>query len=66
MCKRKDWYRQFQYCRALLLRQFYLKDNEIDLKLREYQTLLSKRVYFLSYFDVFYNRCIVLDKNNSL
>ena len=39
----------------------YLKDNELDLKLSEYQSLLTKRVYFLSYIDIFYKRCIVLD-----
>ena len=40
----------------------YLKDNEVDLKLSEYQSLLAKRVYLLSYFDIFYKRCIVLDE----
>ena len=40
----------------------YLKDNEIDLKLTEYQPLLAKRVYLLSYNDIFYKRCIVLDE----
>ena len=40
----------------------YLKDNEVDLKLTEYQTLLAKRVYLLSYIDIFYKRCIVLDE----
>ena len=39
----------------------YLKDNEVDLKLTEYQSLLAKRVYLLSYNDIFYKRCIVLD-----
>ena len=39
----------------------YLKDNEVDLKLTEYQSLLAKRVYLLSYIDIFYKRCIVLD-----
>ena len=38
-----------------------LKDNEVDLKLTEYQSLLAKRVYPLSYIDIFYKRCIVLD-----
>ena len=41
---------------------FYLKDNEIDLKLSKYQSILAKRVYFLSYIDIFYKRCIVLDE----
>ena len=40
----------------------YLKDNELDLKLTEYQSLLAKRVYLLSYIDIFYKRCIVLDE----
>ena len=39
----------------------YPKDNESDLNLTEYQSLLSKRVYILSYIDIFYKRCIVLD-----
>ena len=40
----------------------YLKDNEIDLKLTEYQSFLAKRVYLLSYIDIFYKRCTVLDE----
>ena len=40
----------------------YLKDNELDVKLSEYHSLLAKRVYFLSYIDIFYKRCIVLDE----
>ena len=40
----------------------YLKDDELDLKLTEYQSLLAKRVYLLSYIDIFYKRCIVLDE----
>ena len=40
----------------------YLKDNELDLKLSKYQSLLAKRVYFLSYIDIFYKLCIVLDE----
>ena len=42
--------------------KLYLKDNELDLKLSEYQSLLAKRVYLLSYFDILYKRCIVLDQ----
>ena len=38
----------------------YLKDTEMDLKLTEYKKLPAKRVYFLSYIDIFYKRCIVL------
>ena len=38
----------------------YLKDNEVDLKLTEYQSLLAKRIYFLSYLNIFYKRCNVL------
>ena len=40
----------------------YVKDTEIDLKLTEYEKLLSKRVYLLSYIDVFFKLCIVLDE----
>ena len=40
----------------------YLKDTEMDLKLTEYKRLLAKRVYLLSYIDIFYRRCIVLDE----
>ena len=40
----------------------YLKDTEIDFKLTELKKLLSKRVYLLSYIDIFYKRCIVLDE----
>ena len=39
-----------------------LKDNEVDLKLTKYQSLLAKRVYLLSYIDIFYKRCIALDE----
>ena len=41
---------------------FYLKDNEVILKLSENELLLAKRVYLFSYFDIFYKRCIVLDE----
>ena len=40
----------------------YLNDSEMDLKLTEYKKLLAKRVYLLSYIDIFYKRCIVLDE----
>ena len=40
----------------------YLKDNEIDLKLPENQSLLLKRNYLLNYIDMFYKRCNVLDE----
>ena len=40
----------------------YLKYFELDLKLSEDQSLLAKRVYLLSYIDIFYKRCIVLDE----
>ena len=40
----------------------YLKDNEVDLELTEYQSLQAKRVYLLSDIDIFYKRCIVLDE----
>ena len=40
----------------------YLKDTEMDLKLTEYKKILAKRVYLLSYIDIFYKQCIVLDE----
>ena len=40
----------------------YVKDTEMELKLTEYGKLLSKRVYLLSYIDVFLRRCIVMDE----
>ena len=40
----------------------YLKDTEMDCKLSEYKMLLAKRVYLLSYIDIFYKRCIVFDE----
>ena len=40
----------------------YLKDTEMHLKLTEYKKFLAKRVYLLSYIDIFYKRCIALDE----
>ena len=40
----------------------YLEDTEMKLKLTEYKKLLAKRVYLLSYYDIFYKRCIVSDE----
>ena len=40
----------------------YLKDTEMDLKLTEYKKLLAKRVFLLSFIDIFYKRCIALDE----
>ena len=40
----------------------YLKDDEVDVKLTKYQSRLAKRVYLLSYIDIFYKRFIVLDE----
>ena len=40
----------------------YLKDTELDVMLTEDKKLLVKRVYLLSYIDIFYKRCIVLDE----
>ena len=34
----------------------------MELKLTEYEKVLTKRVYLLSYIDVFFKRCIVLDE----
>ena len=40
----------------------YLKDTEMELKLTEYGKLLPKRVYFLSYSDIFFKRRILLNE----
>ena len=40
----------------------YLNDTELELKLTEYEKLIAKRVYLLSYIDIFYKRCILLDE----
>ena len=40
----------------------YVKDTGMELKLTEYEKILSKRVNLLSYIDVFFKRCIVLDE----
>ena len=40
--------------------KLYIKDNEVGLKLTEKRVLLTKRVYLLSYIDIFYKRCFVL------
>ena len=40
----------------------YLKDTEMDLKLNDYKKLLAKRVHLLTYIDIFYKRCIVLNE----
>ena len=42
----------------------YLKDNEVDLKMIEYQSLLAERVYLLSYIVLVDKRCIVLDETS--
>ena len=40
----------------------YVKDTEMELKLTEYEKTLTKRVFLLSYIDVFFKRCILLDE----
>ena len=48
----------YRYCNNT-----YIKDTEIELKIAEYKTILTKRLYLLSYLDTFYKRCIVLDES---
>ena len=36
----------------------YFKDNEVDLKMTDYQALLAKPVYLLSYIDMFHKRAL--------
>ena len=38
----------------------YLKDNGVDLKMTENESLVAKRFHLLSYIDIFYKRCILL------
>ena len=40
----------------------YVKDTEMEFEFTGYEKLLAKRVYLLSYIDVFFKRCIVLDE----
>ena len=40
----------------------YVKDTEMEIKLTEYEELLTKQVYLLSYIIVFFMRCSVLDE----
>ena len=40
----------------------YVKDTEMELKMTEYEKLLSERLYLLIYIDVFFKRCIVLEE----
>ena len=42
----------------------YVKDTEMELKLTVYKKLLSKRLCLLSYIDVFFKRCNVLDETS--
>ena len=53
---------QLNFIVYLYRNSLYLKDDEVFLKLTEYQSHLAKRVYLLSYIDIFYKRCIVLDE----
>ena len=43
----------------------YLRDTEMVLKLTEYKKLPVKRVYLLSYIDIFYKQCILLDETTA-
>ena len=42
----------------------YFKDNKVDLTLIEYRSLLAKRVYLLSYIDIFLEKRILLDETS--
>ena len=44
------------------LKSLNLQDNEVDLKMTGNQTLLAKSVYLLSYNDIVFKPCIVLDE----
>ena len=40
----------------------YFKDHKVDLKLTEYQSLWAKKFHLLSYIDITFKSCNVLDK----
>ena len=40
----------------------YVNDTEMELKLTKYEKIPIKRIYLLSYIDVSFKRCIVLDE----
>ena len=42
----------------------YIKDKEVDLKMTDYQSLLAKLAYLLSYIDILYKRCLVLNETS--
>ena len=42
----------------------YLKNTEVHIKLTEDEKTPAKRVYLVSYTDIFFKRCIVLDEIN--
>ena len=42
--------------------RLYIKDDEVDLKLTECQSLLAERGCLLSCIDIIYKQCIVLDE----
>ena len=44
----------------------YFKDTKMDLKMTEYEKLLAERFYLVSYIDIFFKRCIVLDETTVL
>ena len=44
ICKLQDWYRHLIFVVYRYRNNFYLKDNEIDLKMTDYKTLLAKQV----------------------
>ena len=45
---------------------FYLKENEVDLKMTVNQSLLVKLVQLMSDIDILYKRCIELDENKTI
>ena len=64
MCKLPKRYRRVKYCRLPLPKNINLKNSKKDLKITEYEKLLSKRVYCLNYIDVLLKRFIVGARKN--
>ena len=42
----------------------YIKDKEVDLNMTDYQSLLAELAYLLSYIDILYKRCLVLNETS--
>ena len=62
MDKFHDWYGQVEFCSLPLLKQNIGQKHWIGAKIDWKWKTISEWVYLVSYFDVFFKRCIVLDE----